>query len=68
MHAAAIASSSARPSTRPVGLCGELISSTRARGPIAARSASSVELELRRSERHRPARGAANAMQAAYES
>ena len=40
MHAAAISSSSARESTLPVGLCGELSSSTRAFGVIAAASAS----------------------------
>ncbi len=54
MHAAAISSSSSRPSTRPVGLCGELSSSTRARGPIAARSASASSANVRRAQRHRP--------------
>ena len=39
-HGPAIAVSSSRVNTDPVGLCGELSSSRRVRGVIAARSAS----------------------------
>ncbi len=40
MQTSATTSSSARDSTRPVGLCGVLSSSIRVRGPTAARSSS----------------------------
>ena len=40
MHSPAISSSSARENTLPVGLCGELTTIARVRGPNAARSSS----------------------------
>ena len=39
-HSAAISSSSSRVNTLPVGLCGELSTRPRVRGPNAARSSS----------------------------
>ncbi len=68
MQTSAIAPSSSRDSTRPVGLCGELISITRAAGPTAARNASTSTANPGGRSVTGRRRAPANAMHAAYES